>query len=72
MHIVSAIKKNKAEAIVDCLLKLGEIISIMREQMLLLLSKCPLFAEENWPTSLNLEELDAKAFYVDMRPFLSG
>ncbi len=39
MHIISAIKRNHVETAIDCLIKLGDIISIMREQMLLLLSE---------------------------------
>uniref|UniRef100_A0A5K3FD95 Indoleamine 2,3-dioxygenase 2 n=1 Tax=Mesocestoides corti TaxID=53468 RepID=A0A5K3FD95_MESCO len=55
MHIISSIRRNNVPMIVQCLDELGDVISIMREMLLLL-----------------LKELDPKAFYCDMRPFLSG
>ncbi|KAH9281500.1 Indoleamine 2,3-dioxygenase 2 [Echinococcus granulosus] len=55
MHIINSVQKNNTKTAVECLIKLGDVISIMRQQLLLL-----------------LKELDPKAFYCEMRPFLSG
>ncbi|VDN97108.1 unnamed protein product [Rodentolepis nana] len=55
MHVISGIKRKNVESVVDCLLKMAELMSIMSEQLALL-----------------LRELDPKAFYCEMRPFLSG
>ncbi|VDD75969.1 unnamed protein product [Mesocestoides corti] len=39
MHIISSIRRNNVPMIVQCLDELGDVISIMREMLLLLLSK---------------------------------
>ncbi|KAL5971304.1 Indoleamine 23-dioxygenase 2 [Taenia solium] len=55
MHIIDSVEKNNIKTAVECLIKLGDVISIMRQQLLLL-----------------LRELDPKAFYCELRPYLSG
>ncbi|EUB55431.1 Indoleamine 2,3-dioxygenase [Echinococcus granulosus] len=130
MHIINSVQKNNTKTAVECLIKLGDVISIMRQQLLLLLNthqfipdgcalsglgglqmqqlfmnsliKIHLFYTmqlacvdeelflEKEPglhfitlktllthlysafAHLLIEELDPKAFYCEMRPFLSG
>ncbi|VUZ42579.1 unnamed protein product [Hymenolepis diminuta] len=55
MHVIRGIKRKNVESVVECLLKMGDLISIMRDQLALL-----------------FKELDPKAFYCEMRQFLSG